>query len=171
MLAPASHQLLQLVGVRDARQHLHDASALGCRAEAHDVELARLLDPGRPVQGAVGLLAPPQPDIELVEPLIAQQLKVLMEEFVDPPPGGSCSSDRHSGSRTRSPPDSPSGVLHVGIDVALCRDTQLLTEAIEIRLEALHPAEEVDRLLTVTDGSSSARGTAESCCCAERLWT
>jgi len=40
-------------------------AALGRRPQAHEVQLARVADPRRAVQRAVGGLAPPQADVEL----------------------------------------------------------------------------------------------------------
>lgn len=65
MLAPALEHGLELLVLIDAREHLDTASALGRRAEAHEVELTRVLDPGGAMEGALLLLAPPQPDVEL----------------------------------------------------------------------------------------------------------
>src|SRR5438034_1426258 len=64
-LAPTREPALHALALRDRGEHLDPAAALAGGAEADEVELARVGHPGSPVQRALVVLAPPQPDVEL----------------------------------------------------------------------------------------------------------
>jgi hypothetical protein len=64
-LPPALERALQPSLVLDRGEHLHRTPALGLRAQAHEVELAGVADPGGPMQRALGSFTPPQADILL----------------------------------------------------------------------------------------------------------
>jgi hypothetical protein len=65
VLAPAVQHVVQQRAVLDPRQHLHKPTAVINRAEAHEVQLARIAYPSGAVQWPADVLAPPQPDVEL----------------------------------------------------------------------------------------------------------
>jgi hypothetical protein len=64
-LPPASQHLLEPLSAARPCEHLHVPSALGGRTRAHEVELARVLNPGRSVQRTILILPPAQPDVLL----------------------------------------------------------------------------------------------------------
>jgi hypothetical protein len=57
--------VLEQLALGDAREHLHAATAVRHRPQAHEVQLTRVAHPRRAVQRTIDILAPPQPDVEL----------------------------------------------------------------------------------------------------------
>jgi hypothetical protein len=65
VLAPTLEHAIEPLAVLDVRQHLDLAAALLGGSEADEVQLAGVVDPRCAVQGAVGVLTPPQAHVAL----------------------------------------------------------------------------------------------------------
>ena len=65
LLTPAGEPVLEPLALNHRGQDLHLAATVPPGAQADEIELACVAHPGRAVQRSIGVIAPPQPHVQL----------------------------------------------------------------------------------------------------------